>query len=235
MLSVYRKEMRAYFVSPIPYVLITIFAAFMAAWVFLIRDFFLYNVAGMAEFFQAIPLVFVLIVPAISMRLWSEEAKGGTLESLMTMPIRASQLVGGKFLAAWTLLLICLLATFPIPLSVSLMGNMDWGPVIGGYAGAFLLGGALLALGVWISALTSHQIVAFLVAAILSLLLVLMGIFASDAGGALGSVFERLSVSTRFQSMGQGVIDFRDVLYFLSFIAFFLYLNAIAVENRRFR
>jgi ABC-2 type transport system permease protein len=234
MWSVYRKEMRAYLVSPIPYVLVFIFAAFMAWWFFEPARFFEAGEASLGGFFGMIPWVFILIVPALSMRLWSEEARGGTLEVLMTMPMGSSQLVWGKFLSAWTLLLVCLLATFPIPLTVAILGDLDWGPVICGYLGALLLGGAMLALGVWISALTSHQIVAFLVAAVISLALVLMGL-AVEVGGFLGAAFERISVSTRYQSLGRGVIDIRDILYFVTFTAFFLYLNTVAVENRRFR
>ena len=164
MLSVYRKEMRSYLTSPIPYVLVIIFTVFMAWWFFFLDDFFLYRQARMESFFGVLPWVFIFLVPAISMRLWSEESRGGTLETLLTLPVRSWQIVLGKFLAAWTLLLFCLVATLAIPITVANLGDLDWGPVVGGYLGALLLGGALLALGVWVSALTAHQIVAFLVA-----------------------------------------------------------------------
>lgn len=235
MLGIYLKEMRAYLVSPIPYVLVFIFAIFMSWWFFDPGEFFLVNVASMHSFFGVIPWVFILLVPALSMRLWSEEARGGTLEMLLTLPVKPWKLVGGKFLSAWTLLLFCLVATLPIPVTVSILGDLDWGPVIGGYLGALLLGGALLALGVWISALTTHQIVGFLIAAVVALVLVLMNYLATRVGGALGEAFEQISVASRFESMGRGVLDFRDILYFVSFILFFLYMNAMAVENRRYR
>lgn len=235
MMSIYRKEMRAYLVSPIPYVLVMIFTAFMAWWFFFFRDFFVYRSASMDSFFAVIPWVFIFLVPAISMRLWSEEVRGGTVETLMTMPVSSWQLVGGKFLSAWSLLLLCLVCTLPVAITVSAIGNLDWGPVVGGYLGTLLMGGALLSLGLWISSLTGHQIVAFLVTAVLAFVLVVMNLLAGQVGGSLSAVFERLSVAARFESMGRGVIDFRDVLYFVCFTLFFLYLNAVTVENRRYR
>lgn len=235
MLSVYRKEMRSYLTSPIPYVLIVIFTVFMAWWFFFLGDFFLYRQARMENFFGVLPWVFIFLVPAISMRLWSEEARAGTMETLLTLPVTSTQVVVGKFLAAWTLLLFCLVATLAIPITVSNLGALDWGPVVGGYLGALLLGGALLAMGVWVSALTAHQIVAFLVAGVLSFVLVILGLVASRVGGFLGGAFEQLSVASRYDSLGRGVVDLRDLLYFVSFMGFFLYLNAVTVENGRYR
>ncbi|MFV1959425.1 MAG: ABC transporter permease subunit, partial [Planctomycetota bacterium] len=166
--TVYRKEMRAYLVSPIPYVLIIIFTAFMGWWFFDSRGFFLMRRASMETFFGISPWIFLFLVPAISMRLWSEESRAGTLEALQTAPVRSWQLVGGKFLSAWTLLLICLVATLPVPITVAILGDLDWGPVIGGYLGMMFLGAALLGLGLWISSLTNHQIVAFLITAVIA-------------------------------------------------------------------
>lgn len=235
MFNVYRKEMRAYLVSPIPYVLMFIFAAFMAWWFFIPQRFFMLRRATMDGFFGIMPWVFVVLLPAISMRLWAEEARSGTLETLMTAPIRSWQVVTGKFLSAWTLLFLCLLGTLPIPITVAILGDLDWGPTIGGYIGAMLLGGALLAMGVWISAMTAHQIVAFLLTAVAAFFLVILNHIAQDVGGGLGAVFERLSVAARFDGMGRGVLDFRDLLYFASFMGLFLYLNVLTVENRRYR
>jgi len=235
MLSVYRKEMRSYLTSPIPYVLVIIFAAYMGWWFFFLRDFFLVRQARMENFFGILPWVFIFLVPAISMRLWSEEARAGTLETLLTLPVTSWQIVLGKFLAAWTLLLLCLVATLSIPITVSSLGDLDWGPVVGGYLGALLVGGALLALGVWVSALTAHQIVAFLIAGVLSFLLVVLGMIAEQVGGDVGRFLERLAVSSRYDALSRGVVDLRDILYFVSFMGFFLYLNATTVENGRYR
>ncbi|MHC5010833.1 MAG: ABC transporter permease subunit [Planctomycetota bacterium] len=234
MWTVYRKEMRGYLVGPIPYVFAIIFTAFMAVWFFDLENFFLHRTATLDRFFGVIPWVFIFLVPAITMRLWSEEVRGGTIEGLLTLPVRSWQLVMGKFLSAWTLLLFCLVATLPIAFTVSHLGDLDWGPVWGGYCGTMLLGGALLALGLWISALTGHQIVAFLITMVAGFMLVIIGYMAPRAGD-LGPLFESLSVGSRFQSMGRGVIDLRDLIYFVTFTVFFLYMNAQAVENRRYR
>ena len=232
MFGIYRKEMRAYFVSPIPYLLLVIFPAWMAIWFFVIRDFFLMRVATFEAYFHIIPFTFVILVPAISMRLWSEEIRGGTDETLMTLPVASWQLVGGKFLAALTLLALCLAATVPIAITVSTLGDFDWGPVFGGFFGTLLLGAALLALGIWMSFLTGHQIVAFLLTAFAALALVLMNMAAEWFDWP---ALEQIAISTRFEAIGRGVIDLRDVLYFLTFTALFLYLNAMDVKVRRFR
>lgn len=236
MWSTYRKEMKAYFISPIPYLVLIVFSAFMAWWFFFPGDrFFMMRQAAMDSFFRILPIVFIFLVPAISMRLWSEEFGDGTVETLLTLPVPTWKLVVGKFLAAWTLLLLCLLATLPIAITVSSLGNLDWGPVIGGYLGTLLMGGALLALGIWISALTGHQIVAFLLTTVAAFLLVVIDPRISGASGAIAQVFEHVSVSSRFEAMSRGVIDLRDALYFASFVVFFLYVNAIDVKNRRFK
>jgi ABC-2 type transport system permease protein len=235
-MTVFRKEMRAYLVSPIPYVFVVIFAAFMALWVFFVREFFLQRQATMDSFFGVLPFAFIFIVPSITMRLWSEEARAGTLETLMTMPVKAWHLVAGKFLAAWALLAVCLVATAPIVVTIASRGDLDMGPVWGGYLGALFMGGALLALGMWVSALTRHQMVAFLVTMIAGFVLVAVtGMAAEKAQSGVGSVIEQVSVAARYKSMGRGVVDLRDLVYFVTFTSFFLYLNAQAVENRRYR
>ena len=235
MWAVYRKEMRTYLISPIPYVLVIIIAAFSAWFFFLAGGFFVRRTASLEEFFSVLPWVFLLVVPAITMRLWSEEARGGTLETLMTSPMRAGEIVLGKFLSAWTLLGLCLLATLPIPITVAALGDLDWGPVWGGYLGAMLMGGALLALGLWISSLTSHQIVAFMLTAVCAFVLVMLTGMATQIGGDLGAFLERLSVRAHYLPMSRGVLDLRDLLYFVSFGIFFLYLTTLAVQSRRYR
>ena len=236
--AVYRKEMRAYLVSPIPYVFTALFAAFMA-WRFFFDEelaFFVYDKADMFRgFFWKLERWLIVLVPAISMGQWSSESNSGTFETLATLPVRTSSLVAGKFLSGWTLVLICLLATAAIPITVSQLGDMDWGPVHGGYLGAFLFSGALLALGIWISSLTRHQIVAFVLTLLAGIVFVFMYEWANQAGPDLQPVIEQLSLASHYQAMGRGVIDLRDVLYFVSFMAFFLYLNVQSVENRRYR
>lgn len=236
MVSVLRKELRSYFISPIPYVLIVIFVAVMALIYFNFSYFWVLRRASLESFFRAIPLVFILLVPGITMRLWSEEARAGTLETLMTAPVRSWQLVAGKFLSSWILLGVCLLCTLGIAITVASLGDLDWGPVAGGYLGAFLMGGALLALGLWISSLTSHQIVAYLLTALgIFVLVIVLPYAAGELEGAGRDFLEQLSVSGHYSAMGRGVLDLRDILYFVTFTVFFLYLNSQAVENRRYR
>ena len=236
MLSVYRKEMRTYLISPIFYVLAVLFAALCAVVFFQLGNFWLVRHASLDGLFGALPWILAIgLAPAIAMRLWSEESRAGTLETLMTSPMRSREIVLGKFLSAWSLLGLCLLATLPIPITVAALGELDWGPVVGGYLGAMLMGGALLALGLWISALTAHQIVAFMLSAVCGFVLVMLQRMATQVGGDLGAFLERLSLSAHFQPMARGVVDLRDVLYFVSFILFFLYLNTLAVEGRRYR
>jgi ABC-2 type transport system permease protein len=229
-----RKETRAYLVSPIPYVLIVLFTGFASGAFFYLQKFFARGEASMDGFFGILPALLVPLVSGITMRLWSEELRGGTIETLLTMPVRSRSLVLGKFLAAWAMIVVCFVATAPIVITVATLGNLDPGPVWTGYLGATLLGAALLAMGMWISALTRHQIVAFLLTLAAGGVLWLMGVFASDLP-TLGPLFEDLSITTRYRALGRGVIDFRDVFYFVSFTVLFLYLNTEAIENRRYR
>lgn len=183
--AVYRKEMRGYFASPVPYFVIPLFAMFMAYW-FFFRDetaFFLYKKAEMYRgFFFQFERVLTVLVAIIGMGQWSTEFNRGTIETLMTLPVRTTSLVIGKFLSAWTLVFACFLATGAIPITVDSLGELDWGPVHGGYLGAFLFCGALLALAVWVSSLTQHQILAFALTALIGGLFLLMYESANDVG-----------------------------------------------------
>jgi ABC-2 type transport system permease protein len=233
--TVFRREIRASLVSPVPYVVAVIFTGLAGFFFFVVNEFFVYRRASLDAFFDVMPWLMLFLVPAISMRQWSEEIRGGTMESLLTFPVRTSALVVGKFLAAWALLLFCLVLTVPTWITVNAIGDLDSGPVITGYLGSFLMGGALLALGMWISALTRHQIVSFLVTAVAAFLLVMLRLLARKVGEPLGALIENLSTASRFEAMGRGVVDVRDLLYFVTFTAFFLYCNVEAIENRRYR
>lgn len=234
--TVYRRELRAYLVSPIPYVIAVLFTGYLAWQLFYGEDgtFFVNNQASLewGFFNDVMPSVLVLLAAAIGMRLWSEEVRGGTLEHLMTLPVSGAALVVGKFLAAATILLGCLILTLPAPFSVASLGDLDWGPVMTGYLGAFLLGCSVLAMGSWISSLTRHQIVAFLLTLAAGFLLVFVQLL---AGGNSDTVFDAISLGGHYDLMRRGVIDFRDLLYFGSLILFFVYLNVRTVENRRVR
>lgn len=236
-MTVFRKETRSYWVSPIPYVVIGIFSAAMAAMFFFDdeRQFFLHNKASLhTGLFHGLELYLIVLVPLISMRLWSEEARAGTIESLLTSPVSATAMVLGKFASAWTILAICLFSTIGLAFTASHLGDLDWGPVWGAYLGAWLLCGALLAIGIWVSSFTAHQLLAFIVTLSIGALFFLMQKIAADSTSALAPVLEQLSLTAHYEAMGRGVLDFRDLLYYGSVIGFFLYLNVQSIENRRY-
>jgi ABC-2 type transport system permease protein len=235
--TVYLKEIRAYLVSPIPYIVLALVTGYLSMHFFWREKpgFFLLKQASLADLFEQIPVAFIVLVPALTMRLWSEEVRSGTVETLLTMPVKPVSLVIGKHLAAWTVLLVCILGTLTVFFTVNGLGDVDAGVVWTGYLGALLMGGALLALGMWISSLTRHQIVAFLLTLVAGILLHFLAEAAHAAGPGLGSLFEDLSTQSRYASLGRGVVDFRDALYFVSVMVFFLYLNSESVENRRYR
>ena len=239
--TVYRKEMRTYLVSPIPYILVALFALGLGVVFFFglgrqLPAFWDLATASLENLFRSIPLAFAIIVPALTMRLWSEEVRTGTIESLRTMPVPGGSLVVGKFLSSLTVLAACLVATLPLAFTVGGLGDLDWGPVWGGYLGAVFLGAALLALGLWLSALTRHQIVAFLVTLVAGFVLCwVLTLVAQHNPGSLGDALNAVALDARYESLGRGVLELRDLVYFASFTAFFLYLNAEVVANRRYR
>jgi ABC-2 type transport system permease protein len=233
--TVAAKEFRSYFQSPIAYIFITAFL--VLTHFFFFRGFFLVNQATLREFFGLIPIVFLFFVPALSMRLWAEERKLGTTELLLTFPVEDWEAVLGKYVAALGFLAVALGCTLPLALTVIILGRPDGGAMFGGYLGSLLLGGTYMALGLWISSLTSNQIIAFILALFGSFALFMVGepIVLSAIPQALGlrSFFAYLSVGYHFDSMGRGVLDLRDLLYYLSVIAFFLFLNIRSIESRK--
>ena len=184
---------------------------------------------------DTIPLLMLLLVPALTMRLWAEEEKQGTIEVLLTLPIKDHELVAGKFLASWGLLAAGLALTLPLPFTVMTLGNLDWGPVIGGYVGALLLGAAYLAVGQFVSALTENQILAFIVALFVCLGLYGIGteVFTGFFSDRVGAVLRDLGTGSRFESISRGVIDLRDLLYYFSITLFFLALSVGALRVKR--
>lgn len=229
------REFRSYFQSPIAYIFITAFL--VLTHFFFFRGFFVVNQATMRDFFALIPVVFLFFVPALTMRLWAEERKLGTTELLLTFPVEDWEAVIGKFAAAMGFLAVALGCTLPLALTVVILGRPDAGAITGGYLGSLLLGGTYMAMGLWLSSLTSNQIVAFILALFGAFALYMIGepIVLSAIPQALGlrSFCAYLSVGYHFDSLGRGVVDLRDILYYLSVIAFFLFLNVRSIESRK--
>jgi ABC-2 type transport system permease protein len=231
-MAVAKKEFRGYFDSPIAYIFITAFLLlvnFLYLWTF-----FVVGQADMRPFFDFMPFVFLFIVPSITMRLWAEERKMGTLEVILTLPVREKDIVLGKYLASLTFLLLMLVLTFNIPLLLAYLGKPDWGTVICGYLGCLLMGASYLAIGLFARALSENQIVAFIIAIAICTAFLIVGewFFIIMVPDFLVPVFDYLGLGTHFESMGRGLIDSRDVIYYASMIGVFLYLNVNTVENR---
>lgn len=234
-LVVARRELGAYFHSPIAYVFLLAFAGAALFTFFNLGTFFARGVADVRPLFDTIPLLLLLLVPALTMRLWSEEEKQGTLEVLLTLPVSHAELVAGKFLASWALLGLGLLLTLGLPITASFLGPLDWGPVVGGYLGGLLLGAAYLAIGQYISASTENQLLAFLLSLVACLALYGIGsdAFAGLFSDRVAAALRALGTGSRFASIARGVIDLRDVLYYVSLTAFFLVLCMHSLDAKR--
>jgi ABC-2 type transport system permease protein len=232
-LGVYKRELRSYFNSPIAYIFIVVFLL-LASWLFF-RGFFLYGQADLRLFFSRLPWMFLVFVPAVSMRLWAEERKMGTAELLLTFPVKDEAVILGKFLAGLTLVSITVLLEFPLLLLTAHLGNVDPGPVIGGTLGAIFLGGAYLAIGLFFSSVTDNQIVAFILGVVGCFTLFIIGesLVLITAPPSLAPVLRSLGLGAHFESMGRGVIDTRDVIYYLLVVAFFLHLTRLSLAERR--
>jgi len=233
--AITKKEFLIYFNSPIAYIVITAFLV-LANWLFF-RGVFVANQASMRAFFGLLPWLFLLFIPAITMRLWSEEKKLGTLEVLLTLPVKDFEVIIGKYLASFGLLLVTIFLTLSIPLTIAYLGDPDWGPIIGGYLGIIFLGGAYLAIGFYFSSLTEDQIVAFILSAAFSAIFLIIGqdFVLYNMPSFLVPILRYLGLANHFDSIGRGVIDSRDVIYYLSVIFFFLFLNIRSLESRKWK
>ncbi|MEI7497719.1 MAG: ABC transporter permease subunit [Candidatus Falkowbacteria bacterium] len=230
-----KKELASYFNSPIAYIFIGAFLL-VGNWLFF-TNFYLINEASMRQYFSFLPWMFMFLAPAITMRLWAEEKKSGTIEFLLTLPITNFQAVLAKFLSSLAFIAIGLLLTLTLPISVAQIGHLDWGPVIGSYLGALLLAGAYLALGLFISALTKNQIISFVLALFASFGFYIIGsdFVVASAPQLFVPIFSFLGLGSHFQTIAKGVIDTKDLFYYLSFILFFLWLNHRVIEQRNWQ
>jgi ABC-2 type transport system permease protein len=233
--AIFKKEFNSYFSSPIAYIFITIFLL-VTNWLFF-RAFFIFNQAGMREYFSFLPWVFLFLVPAVSMRMWAEEKKVGTIELLLTLPISDLEAVLGKFLASFAFLCLTISLSVLLPLTITWLGDPDAGPIVGGYVGAYLMAGAYLAIGLFVSSLTQNQIVAFIVGIAITFVLLIVGepLVLIALPNFLVPLFSFLGLGSHFDSVSRGVIDSRDLLYYLSVIVFFLFLNVRSLESRKWK
>ena len=234
---VFRKELSGYFASPIGYVFIIFYLLVSNAFFFFIRDFFREGQATMRGYFLVLPWMLLFFVPAITMRLWAEEKKSGTLELLLTLPIREIEAVLGKFFASFAFLTITLACSITIPITIGILGQPDWGVIVASYVGALLLGSAYLAIGLWISSLTENQVVAFIVSVAALFALLSVGLVPAwlESLGPLVAVCNYLSLLTHFQSVIRGVVDTQDIVYYVSVAVLFLYLNVKNLESRKWK
>jgi ABC-2 type transport system permease protein len=232
-LPIFKREYASYFNSPIAFIYLTVFLG-LSTWLFL-KGFFLIGEASMRTYFGLIPWIFLFFVPAITMRLWAEERKVGTMELLMTLPVTDAEAVLGKFLASLAFLLLSLALSFVIPIVVAALGDPDPGQIIGGYLGSVLMGAAFLAIGLFVSSLTENQIVAFIVSVVGIFGLFILGedFVLFGLPDRLVPVFSFLGLAGHFDSVSRGVVDSRDIIYYLSVIGFFLYLNVKSIEARK--
>lgn len=229
---IFKKEFKAYFLSPIAYIVISVFLIIIG-WLFF-STFFLDRQASLTRFFSLLPITFALIIPAVTMRLFSEEINVGSYELLLTLPVSFKEIILGKFLASVVFVAVMLSPTLVYAISISFIGDLDWGPVIGGYLGALLLGSGFSAIGLLASCLTRNQVVAFIIGMAICLsLTVFIDFVLFFLPSFLVGIFQYLSANFHFQNISKGIIDTRDLLYFviLSFVA--LYSTNLIMQEKK--
>ncbi len=237
--AVCRRELLSYFATPVAYVFIVIFLVLASTFTFYLGNFYERGQADLSPFFTFHPWLYLFLVPALSMRLWAEERKSGSIELLVTLPLELWEAVLGKFLAAWAFTLLAIALTFPLWITVNYLGAPDNGAIFAAYIGSGLMAGGFLAVGSCISATTKNQVIAFILAVVACFALLLAGfplvldVFSGWAPQALVDAIASLSFLTHFQSISRGVIDLRDLVYFALLIAACLYANTIVLAITR--
>jgi ABC-2 type transport system permease protein len=234
-LIIARRELRAAVNSPLAYIVAVAYLVFTSAWLFFMNQFFARNEASLRLYFSVIPTVFVFLVPALTMRSWAEERRMGTLEVLLTLPFREGEVVLGKFIGAFGLLFFVVLLSLPLPLSLSVMGDFDWGQIAGQYLGVLLIGAAGVSLGLFVSSISTNQVAAFILTGLALLCLTLAGqltgIMSLPEWCARALRF--ISFGAHFDSFDRGILDSRDLLYFILAVVLFLYLNVRVLIGRK--
>jgi ABC-2 type transport system permease protein len=237
--TIAKRELGGYFISPVAYVFLVMFLLLTGFFTFTAGAFFERGEASLASFFSWHPWLYLVLVPAVGMRLWSEERRSGTIELLLTMPVATWQAIVAKFLASWAFLAIALVLTFPVLLTVNVLGDPDNGQILAGYVGSLLLAGAYLAIACMTSAMTRNQVVAFILAVVVCLFLILAGfnpvtdLLVRWASPAFVDAVAAFSVITHFDGFQRGVIDTRDLFFFLSVIGFALFATGVVIRGHR--
>ena len=237
--AITKRELGGYFTSPVAYVFLVIFLLLTGFFTFTVGNFFERGEASLVSFFTWHPWLYLFLVPAAGMRLWSEERRLGTLELLLTMPVTIWQAIVGKFLASWLFLTLALVLTFPVWITVNWLGNPDNGVIVAGYVGSVMLAGTYLAISCMTSAMTRNQVISFIVSVILCLFLILAGytpvtdLLVKWANPVLVQTIASFSVMTHFESFQRGVIDLRDVMFFASMIGFALFTTGVIIRGHR--
>ncbi len=231
--TIVRKELRSYFLSPVALIFLAVFLVAVLVDFFFLSAFFSRNLADVRPLFASLPFLLIFLVSAVTMRQWSEEQKMGTLEVLLTLPLKTSHLVLSKFAAGMVLVALALAFTLALPITVAQLGDLDMGPVVGGYVAALLLASTYMAIGLCVSAKTDNQIVALMVTATICAVMYALGADAVTkfVGNETGEFLRSLGTGSRFSSIERGVLDLRDLLYYGSLTVFFLVLNTYFLET----
>lgn len=235
----FKREFLGYFRSPVAYVFLIVFLVASVGLAFFAGGFFKAGQASLESYFTFHPWLFLFLVPAAGMRLWSEEKRSGTVELLFTLPITTLEAVLGKFLAAWAFLTIAILLSFPMPLTLAYLGNPDWGVIVSGYAGSIMMAGGYLGVCSLMSSLTKNQVISFVLSVSVCFVLVLLGtsMFTGFLTGAIGlpislaDIISNFSFLTHFDAFSKGIVDPKDLVFFLSLMGFTLFLNVVALER----
>ncbi len=237
-LSVYKREIRGYFSTPVAYVFLVIFLFFTSFLTFQ-KGFFDLRQADLRQLFDGMPLLFVFLSPAMAMRLWAEERRTNSIELLFSLPVTTTQAVIGKFMAAWTVIVIALALTFPMIITIFVLGEPDPGPIVAGYLASILLSGSYLAIGSFFSGITRNQVIAFVLGVVACAVFLYaaspaaMEYVATLLPGGFVEAMESLSFESHFNSMQRGVIELRDLLFFLVITAGWLWANIVILRERR--
>ena len=237
--TLFKRELKGYFSTPLAYVFLVIFLVLTGVFTFYLGRFYERNQADLESFFNFHPWLYLFLIPAIAMRLWSEERKSGTIELLLTLPVTMWQAVLAKFLAAWCFIGIALILTFPMWITVNYLGSPDNGVIFSAYLGSLLMAGGYLAIGLCMSAFTSSQVIAFIVSVVVCFLFTLSGfplvleVFQGWLPAAVIDVIASLSFLSHFEAISKGVLDLRDLVYFAAMIGFWLYASTIVIDLKK--